>query len=153
MTLPRDSWQEESLEQGLQEQIPGSDPHAAPSGITEEHVSVQGTETSLDTSITSTREGAHHLGRSHQAIQFISVQTLLRLTFIHQSCLHQVDKSTARLHSPPTQSQNIQTPAFQYQDEEREFRKNTRREVAPQRYLASFPSSHLWPCMSPSQLL
>ena len=49
MTLPRVSCQENSLEPGTQDLPPGSDPHAAPSGMIEEPVSTRVTEAILDT--------------------------------------------------------------------------------------------------------
>ena len=74
MPPTRDLWQEESLEPGTQDQPQGSDPQVAPIGMTEEPASAQVVEASSDTPIPFTREGAHHLGRIHQASQSNSAQ-------------------------------------------------------------------------------
>ena len=43
MNLPRDSWQEDYLDPGLQDPPPGSDSQAAPISMTEEPSLKQGT--------------------------------------------------------------------------------------------------------------
>ena len=57
MPLPRDSFQEDSLDPGPQDMSPGSDTQAAPIGMIEEPESDQETETSSDTQIPYTVEG------------------------------------------------------------------------------------------------
>ena len=66
MPLPREACQEDSLEPGPQDISTGSDPQAAPIGITEEPASVQGIETRSDTPSSYTGEVSHYLGRIHQ---------------------------------------------------------------------------------------
>ena len=56
MPLPREDWQEESLEPGSQYLPPGSDPQAAPRVMAEEPVSAQGIGAISDTQIPSTRK-------------------------------------------------------------------------------------------------
>ena len=73
MTLPREAWQEDSLEPGSQYLHPGSDPQTVTVSITENPASVQVIEYISDTPSPSTGEGAHHLGQSHQVIHSNSV--------------------------------------------------------------------------------
>ena len=74
MPLPRQVYQETSLEEKFQDLPPGSDPQDALSGITEEPSSVQGIEVKSDNPIPSTVEEDNHLGRSHQVRHYNSVQ-------------------------------------------------------------------------------
>ena len=74
MTLPREAWQEDSLEPVSQYLHPGSDPQTVTVSITENPASVQVIEYISDTPSPSTGEGAHHLGQSHQVRHSNSVK-------------------------------------------------------------------------------
>ena len=74
MPLPREAWQEDSLEPVPKDLTPGSDPQVAPSSMTEDHASAQVIEVISYTPSTSTGERAHHLGKIQQMSHLNSAQ-------------------------------------------------------------------------------
>ena len=74
MHLPKEAWQEYLLEPGPQDLPPGYDPHSAPSGITEDHASVQVIEVISDNTIPSTVDLSNHTYCIHQVSHSNSVK-------------------------------------------------------------------------------
>ena len=143
MPLPREAWQEESLEPGSQDLPQGSDPQVAPNGMTEEPDSAQGMEAISDTTSPSTGEGVHHLEWSYQVIHSNSAQNT-----------PEVNLDAATLASPGGEDHNVPSQSSrlipEYENlrtsglgQRKYFKINTRGKKEYQSYWASLPSSYM----------
>ena len=74
MPLPREAWQEDSLEPGTQDLPSGSDPQVSHSSMKEDTASAQVIEAISDTPSPSAVDVAHRLGWSHQVRHSNSAQ-------------------------------------------------------------------------------
>ena len=75
MPLPREDWQEDSLDPGPQDLSPGSDPRTTHIVMIEEPASMQVTYARSDSPRPSTVEGTLKLGQSHQVGHSNNVKT------------------------------------------------------------------------------
>ena len=103
MTLPRESWKENSLEPGTQDLPPGSNPKVAPSCMTKEPAPAQGIYTRPDTLRPSNGEGSHHLEQSHHMSHSNSAQNPTEVNLDSST----LDLPSGEDHNVPYQSSRL----------------------------------------------